>query len=125
MRLIVSRSIAVLAAIAISVAVPTVRADNSIVVRPDEFAAIEAKGQVVEVVIKGPKAKQLADKTRHTTIQFSVPFPDEHAVLTGEPHFARNVVTLSFQFPTKSSAADFAAMLKTARAKILSDCDCH
>jgi hypothetical protein len=125
MRLMVSRCIALLTAIGMSLCLPAARADNSIVIRPEDFAAIETKDQVVEVVIRGPKAKELASKDRHTTIQFSVPFRDEKDVLMGESHFRPGVARLSFQFPNKSSAADFAAMLKTAKAKILSQCDCQ
>jgi hypothetical protein len=114
-----------LVAVGLLMCLPSARGGNSVIVRPEDFTNIEVKGQVVEVVIKGPKAKQLADKDRRTNIQFSVPFRDEKAAFVVESHFAPNAATLIFQFPNKSSAADFAAMLKTAKAKILSQCDCN
>jgi hypothetical protein len=125
MRLIGDGPTAIIAALGIFIGSAAARPENSVVVRPEDFTAIEVKDQVVEVIIKGPKAKQLADKDRHTSIQFSVPFRDEKAAFVVESHFTSNAATLLFQFPNKSSAADFAAMLKTAKAKILSQCDCQ
>jgi hypothetical protein len=99
-------------------------AENSIVIRPDDFAQIDVKGPVVEVLIKGPKAKRLAAEQRHTTIEFNVPFAHEKDVLISETRFGLNSATMTFRFPTPASAADFASLLKVAKAKILSECDC-
>ena len=93
--------------------------------RPDDFTQIDVRGQVIEVSIRGPKAKQLADKERHTTIQFNVPFDRAKEVFICETRFGPNAAILSFKFPNESSAADFADLLKAAKVKILSQCDCH
>src|SRR5438477_9115065 len=85
-----------------------VAADNSIVIRPEDFAQIDVKGRVVEVLIKGPKAKRLAAEQRHTTIEFNVPFAHEKDVLISETRFGINSATMTFRFPTPASAADFA-----------------
>jgi hypothetical protein len=100
-------------------------ADNRIVIRPDDLTSVDVTGAIVQVSIRGPKAKQLADKERHTTIEFNVPFEHAKEVFIGETRFGTNSATISFTFPTPSSAADFAALLKAAKVKILSQCDCH
>ena len=98
---------------------------NVVIVRPEDFSQIEVKGRAVNVLVNGWKAKQLADKDRHTTIEFNVPFDHSKEVLIGETRFGSNWATISFTFPSEDSARNFAALLKAAKVKILSQCDCH
>ena len=125
MRLILKRSIVSLTAMGAFCVATGWSADNRVVIRPEDFAWIELKGPTVQVLIKAPKAKQLADNTRHTAIEFSVPFAHAKEVFIGETRFAAGSATISFNFPTEASAADFAELLKAAKVKILSQCDCH
>ena len=98
---------------------------NLIIIRPEDFAQIDVNGRTVNVLLNGWKAKQLANKDRHTTIEFNVPFDQAKEVLIGETRFGSNWATISFAFPSAESARNFAALLKAAKVKILSQCDCH
>ena len=98
---------------------------NVLVIRPEDFAQIDVNKRIVNVLITGPKAKRLAEKDRHTTIEFNVPFDHSKEVLIGETRQGSNWATISFTFTSAASAKDFAALLKKAKVKILSQCDCH
>ena len=98
---------------------------NLIIIRPEDFAQVDVNARTVNVLITGLKAKQLANKDRHTTIEFSVPFDQAKEVLIGATRFGSNWATISFTFPSEDSARNFAALLKAAKVKILSQCDCH
>jgi len=125
MRLILRTPIVLVATIGWLCSDLSLAGENSIVIRPDDFASVDVKGRLVEVLIKGPKAKQIADKQRHTAIEFNVPFDHANDVLISETRFGLNSATMYFTFPSNSSAADFANLLKVAKAKILSQCDCQ
>src|ERR1043166_2599323 len=96
-----------------------------IIIRPEDFVQIDVNGRAVNVLVNGWKAKQLAEGDRHTTIEFNVPFERSKEVLIGETRFGSNWATITFTFPSEDSARDFAALLKAAKVKILSQCDCH
>jgi len=98
---------------------------NLVIIRPEDFAQIDVSGRAVNVLVNGWKAKQLADKDRHTTIEFNVPFEHSKEVLIGETRIGSNWATISFTFPSENSARNFADLLKAAKVKILSQCDCH
>src|SRR5207248_3323654 len=103
MRSILKRSVVGVVTVGWFCTVVTLWAENSIVIRPEDFAQIDVKGPVVEVLIKGPKAKRLAAEQRHTTIEFNVPFPHSKDVLISETRFGINSATMTFRFPTTAS----------------------
>jgi hypothetical protein len=125
MRLTLNRTIILLLTTGTLCLVHSLEAENIVVIRPEDFAQIDVNARTVSVLINGPKVKQLAEKERRTTIQFNVPFNRAKEVLIGETHFGTHWATISFKFPTEESASDFAALLKKAKVKILSQCDCH
>src|SRR3982750_514205 len=85
-----------------------------VIIRPEDFAQIDVNGRAVNVLIKGWKAKQLAETDRHTTIEFNVPFEHSKEVLIGQTRFGSNWATISFTFPSEAPARNFAALLKGA-----------
>src|SRR4029079_18609930 len=78
-----------------------------VIIRPEDFAQVDVNGRAVNVLVNGWEAKQLANKDRHTMIEFSVPFDQAKEVLIGEARFGSNWATISFTFPSEESARNF------------------
>ena len=125
MRAILIRSVVLILMIGSYCAQAESSKQKLVIIRPEDFAQIDVNGRTVNVLVNGWKAKQLADKDRHTTIEFNVPFEHAKEVLVGETRFGSKWATISFTFPSEDSARNFAALLKAAKVKILSQCDCH
>jgi hypothetical protein len=126
MRSIPKRSIASLLTIVSLCCVSAVRADGRpFVVRVSDITRAEAKGSTVEVLVTGPKAKQLAGKGK--TIPIEILFPTAHpmARFVCEIRAHGNIATINFKFADKAAATDFAEELYVAKAKVASQCDCH
>jgi hypothetical protein len=98
--------------------------DPAVVVHPQDIERADARRGVVTVSVNQTKAKELVRKGKHVPIKLSVPTQTK-GVFICETRYGLNSATISFKFPDESSAADFAEQLMAARAKALSDCDCH
>ena len=125
MRVILRRSVVLVVVIGSCCCLEASSKRNALVIRPEDFAQIDINERIVNVLITGPKAKRLAEKDRYTTIEFNVPFDHSKEVLIGATRHGSNWATISFTFSSAASARDFAALLKKARVKILSQCDCR
>jgi hypothetical protein len=125
MRSISKRSIASLLTIASLCCGSPLQAGGPFVVRVSDITRAEAKGSTVEVLVTGPKARELAGKGK--TVPIEILFPTAHpmARFVCEVRAHANIATIDFKFADKAAATDFAQELYVAKAKVASQCDCH
>ena len=97
--------------------------DSAVIIRPSDIVRVDAKANVVEIVVGEPKARELSTKPKRIPIELSIPNSAAAGMFTCETRYGRNSATISFKFGDRISAVDFAEELKAAKAK--SQCDCH
>jgi hypothetical protein len=123
MRLILKDWLPALIAL-VSLCSTVIAGDPSVVIRPKDIVAANARNAIVTVSLSEAKSKEVFQKGKQVAIEFSVPTHIK-GVFTCEVRHGSKSATISFKFPTDSTAVDFAEQLMAAREKALSECDCH
>src|SRR3954469_18130443 len=99
--------------------------DTAVVIHPRDSVAANARNSIVTVTLKEAKSKEVVRKGKQLGIEFSLPnYATGTHVFNCEVRWGEKA-TISFKFPTDSVAVDFAEQLMAARAKALSECNCH